>query len=239
MVEARIVHSKLGFGKVGASRDPNVPHVCGLPMLRLHDALPLLEEGTLAHFSIQDLACILQQCGVERHPGHALRLHAYMLETGLESHHVLGNYLVPMLVDVGNMLDAQRAFNRMVYRNEFSWNSLITGYVKCDKPHNALTLYERMRQDNFVQPDGHTFVAVFKACAQLKDLERGCELHTEVVKVGLLERNLVVGNALIDMYGKCGALTKAKQVFDSLPVRNVVTWTSLLGGYAECGHGEE
>lgn len=233
------MHFKLGFGKAGATRDTQCVGTCSLSMLQLDDALPFLEGGHEAYPSIQDLAHILHRCGAKRDRAHALRLHAYMFRTGLETHQLLGNYLVPMLANVGNMRDAQLVFNRMAHRNVYSWNSLIVGFIKCDKPCHALTLYERMQQDNSVQQDVHTFVAVFKACAQLKDLERACGLHIEVVRVGLLERSLVVGNALIDMYVKCGALNKAKQVFDSLLLKNVVTWTSLLGGYAECGHGEE
>ena len=39
------------------------------------------------------------------------------------------------------------------------------------------------------------------------------------------------------MYGKCGALKDAQWVFDEMPKRNVVSWTSVIAGYSQ--HGQE
>ncbi|KAI5059804.1 hypothetical protein GOP47_0026123 [Adiantum capillus-veneris] len=210
-------------------------------MLRLVDTELFVTKGSssITHVVIQDLALTLQRCGAEKHRTQALRLHFYLLIHGLDTHHVLGNYLVPMLVDAATLPLAHRAFLRLPHPNAFSWNSLISGYLKCDKPHHALSMFARLQSNPSVHPDDYTFISAFKACAQLKDLARACVLHAEVVRSGLLEKNLIVANALIDMYSKCGASTNAKQVFDRLPLKNVVTWTSLLGAYAECGQYQE
>lgn len=40
------------------------------------------------------------------------------------------------------------------------------------------------------------------------------------------------GNNLINMYSKFGSLEDAQAVFDDMPMRNTITWTSLIGGYA-------
>lgn len=232
-MDALLVQSKLGFGKARATRDIQYMGPSSL-------SRPLLDDQIQkAYPCIQDLKRISASCRKERSHAHTLRLHDFMLQIDLETHQLLGNFLVPMLANVGNLHDAQLVFDRMVRRNVCAWNSLISGFVKHGKPRHALTLYEKMQQDDYAQPDVQTFLAIFKACVALKDLERGCSIHADVVRFGFLERTLTAGNALIDMYAKCNALTKAKQVFDSLPFKNVVTWTSLLGGYAECGHGRE
>lgn len=54
-----------------------------------------------------------------------------------------------------------------------------------------------------------------------------------------MERDNVVGTALVDMYAKCGALGKAQKVFDKLPTRNLVTWNALIAGYAQHMLGDE
>jgi pentatricopeptide repeat protein len=41
------------------------------------------------------------------------------------------------------------------------------------------------------------------------------------------------------MYAKCGKLVMAQSVFDGLHVRNVVSWSSLIGGYAQHGKSFE
>ena len=63
-------------------------------------------------------------------------------------------------------------------------------------------------------------------------------MHNEIEKNGLLKINILLCNVLLDMYAKCGLLTKAQKVFDRIPVRDVVSWTSIIAGYAEHGHRE-
>ena len=53
-----------------------------------------------------------------------------------------------------------------------------------------------------------------------------------------LEKSVVLGNALVDMYAKCGALRKAQEVFDKLCIRDVVSWTVLIMGYSQLGKHE-
>ncbi|KAI5057912.1 hypothetical protein GOP47_0027927 [Adiantum capillus-veneris] len=119
------------------------------------------------------------------------------------------------------------------------YSSLITGFVKRGEPLRALTLYQKTQEDDSLHPNGSTFVALLKACSMLKDLSRGCELHADISKRGLLERDAFVCSSIVDMYAKCGSLSKAQAVFDRLPVRDVVLWTALISGYAECGCVED
>ena len=66
------------------------------------------------------------------------------------------------------------------------------------------------------------------------------EIHAEISKQGLLLKgDLILGSALVYMYAKCGLLRRAKDVFDELFVRDVVTWTALIAGYVQHGYGDE
>lgn len=44
---------------------------------------------------------------------------------------------------------------------------------------------------------------------------------------------------MIGGYAKCGELAKAKELFDMMPLRNVITWTSMISGYSQNGKYEE
>uniref|UniRef100_A0A6N2MAX3 Pentatricopeptide repeat-containing protein n=1 Tax=Salix viminalis TaxID=40686 RepID=A0A6N2MAX3_SALVM len=44
------------------------------------------------------------------------------------------------------------------------------------------------------------------------------------------ELDVYVSSALIDMYSKCGKLSDARILFDEIPYRNIVAWTSLITG---------
>ena len=78
---------------------------------------------------------------------------------------------------------------------------------------------------------------LLKICAKNKDLYKGTELHEEALKKGFLETNPDVANALISMYARCGALEEAQQVFETLTVRDVISWNALIARYTQHGHG--
>eukprot|EP00250_Pteridium_aquilinum_P018652 c24150_g9_i1 orf=3-1127(-) len=203
--------------------------------------LPCFNGVLLLQPSIEAFASLLYECSKNRDRFCGLRLLAHIRRSGLETHTFLGNNLVCMLAELGSMHDAQQVFDILLYKNECSWDSLITGYVKCGKLQEGIVLYGKMQEDedDTLRPRDHSFVALLKACSKLKDMESGYEIHGEVSRLGLPERNLVIGCALVDMYAKHGLLAKAQQIFDKLPTRNVVTWTALITGFAEHGRGKE
>lgn len=179
----------------------------------------------------------LSKCRKERNRPFVLRLHAYMVKCGLEAHITFGNYLVVLLVEVGCIHTACAVFDKLVFRNEHSWNSLLIGYVRFGKPQQALSLY-RLGKHESIGFNAYTVVELLKACTELKDVETGSDLHAHVAKMGLFKDDLFVGSSLVDMYAKCGSLVKAQQAFDDFPVRDVVLWTALIAGYVEHGQSE-
>ena len=66
-------------------------------------------------------------------------------------------------------------------------------------------------------------------------LERGIQLHGALVKMGF-DPDIMISNDLIDMYGKCGKLDMASELFEQMPERNVVSWTMLIGAHLQHGH---
>ena len=119
----------------------------------------------------------------------------------MEAHRSLGNQLVCLLVHVGKLAEAEEAFRSLPYRNEFSWTSLISGHIKCGKLSRAFLLYHKMQEDS-VQPSGHTFVSLVKACIKLEDVEKAWSLHEDICKLGL-QKDLFVGSSLVNLYAKC------------------------------------
>eukprot|EP00250_Pteridium_aquilinum_P031711 c44109_g1_i1 orf=454-996(+) len=170
--------------------------------LTLEGAVSSLEQGTLPTPTIDDFECILHLCRKKRNLNYALRLHACVRRNGLESHDLLGNFLVAVLVEAGSLCHAQQVFDRLVFRSASSWNALIMGYIQYGKSKYALTLYQQMQEDVSVQPTERSFVALLKACTKLKDLDRGIALHAAIANLGLLENNIFVGATLVDMYAK-------------------------------------
>ena len=91
-----------------------------------------------------------------------------------------------------------------------------------------------MRADG-LSPDAFTFTCILKVCGSMGAIDKGTEIHDEIVAKGLLNKHIMLGNALIDMYAKCGDPEKAQELFNNLLNRDTVTWNALISGYAQQG----
>ncbi|KAH9294704.1 hypothetical protein KI387_038292 [Taxus chinensis] len=125
----------------------------------------------------------------------------------------------------------------MPERDVVSWNSMITGYLRCGYAAEALQLFCKMQRD-VVEPSQSTFVNLLVACANMEALKYGKELHSHIVKFGF-GVDICVENTLIKAYAKCGSIEDAFRVFDKMPERDDISWQSMLAGFVHNGCVEE
>lgn len=86
----------------------------------------------------------------------------------------------------------------------------------------------------------HAYAALFQACADQRNLRDGINLHHHMLSHPYCySQNVILANYLITMYAKCGNILYARQVFDTMPERNVVSWTALITGYAQAGNEQD
>lgn len=194
-------------------------------------------DGDVELPAMETFVLALEKCRKERVLSKARHMHAYMQNHGLESHAAIGSYIVSMFVECGSVSDAVQVFYRLVYRDVNSWTSLMLGYIQNGQMQLVIELYQRMQDDN-VGPSSFTHVALLKACAMLKNKEMGQQIHIMISKSGY-EASLFVGNALVHMYAKCGSLEEAHSVFNQMGTRDLVSWNTLIAGYADLGPGLE
>lgn len=114
---------------------------------------------------------------------------------------------------------------------------MIDGYLRMNHFIGVLALFREMQMSN-VKPDEFTMVSILIACALLGALELGEWVKTYIDK-NSIKNDTFVGNALIDMYFKCGNVGKAKKVFKEMHHKDKFTWTAMIVGLAINGHGEE
>lgn len=117
------------------------------------------------------------------------------------------------------------------------YNSLIRGYASSGLCEEALLLFLRMMIDG-VSPDKYTFPFGLSACAKSRTIRDGLQIHGLIVRMDYA-KDLFVQNSLVHFYAECGDLVCARKVFDEMPQRNVVSWTSMICGYARRGFAEE
>eukprot|EP01018_Ginkgo_biloba_P030851 Gb_21555 [translate_table: standard] len=182
-------------------------------------------------------ASLLQLCANTKSLVGGMQVHAHIRKNELEQNVFLGTQLVSMYDKCGSVENARLAFDKIYKGNVFLWNAMIRGYAWNGPCEEALTLYSKMRQAS-VEPDNITFSIVLKACASLSALEEGKEIHYHIIRSGY-DRDVFVGTALVDMYAKCGSIEIARQLFDKMPDRNIVSWSAMIAGYVQNGNPVE
>ncbi|KAJ6394820.1 hypothetical protein OIU77_023924 [Salix suchowensis] len=132
---------------------------------------------------------------------------------------------------------ARQVFDEISERDVVSWTSMIDGYSKHKWCDEAVKLFDSMLMYSDVKPNEVTMIAVLSSCSQKRDLRLGKTCH-EYVKTRNVTRSLNLMNAILDMYVKCGCLDCAREIFDTMGVRDVFSWTSMVNGYAKNGELE-
>ncbi|KAJ7560176.1 hypothetical protein O6H91_04G117100 [Diphasiastrum complanatum] len=206
---------------------------------RLKDALHMVELMVQQKSTalINAYVVLLKQCGRRKALSEGKRVHALIVQSGLDSHMFLGNTLMEMYAKCGSVLDARKVFNTMPEHNVFSWTAIMSAYADHGQGEEAIDLFQQMQQTG-IAPDKVAFVVVLKACTRIAALEQGKQLHTDIIKSGF-ESDLIVGNTLVNMYAKCGCIGHALRVFNKMSERDVVSWNAMIAGYAENGLGQD
>ncbi|XP_028072859.1 pentatricopeptide repeat-containing protein At1g08070, chloroplastic-like [Camellia sinensis] len=163
--------------------------------------------------------------------------HGCAVKLGVDSDISLINTLITLYGKCGIVDTARSLFDQMPVRSLVSWNAMIAAYGQTNADRFAIKLFHRMLIEN-VEFDYITMVSVISACANLGALNTGKWIHKLVRNKGL-ETNVSITNALIDMYAKCGNIDLARDAFNKLPHKSVVSWTSIIGACASHGHGDD
>ncbi|KAJ6749507.1 hypothetical protein OIU85_000173 [Salix viminalis] len=150
---------------------------------------------------------------------------------------VTWNTIISCYAQVGQMDRAVKIFEEMEEKDLVSWNSLIAGFMLNGQNLDALKSFALMGPEG-EKPDQLSFACGLSSCATIAALQVGKQLHQVVVKSGYFNY-LVVNNALITMYAKCGRILEAELVFNGICDADVISWNSLIGGYAINGYGKE
>ncbi|KAH7677254.1 TPR-like protein [Dioscorea alata] len=115
----------------------------------------------------------------------------------------------------------------------FLYNTLLRSLSNAHLHSDALSIYNLMLRDG-VRPDDRTFPFTLTACAAAANVCKGTELHGSIVKLGFFA-DVFVGNTLFSLYGVCGQLFEARQVFDEMPMRDIVSWNSAISVFSANG----
>ncbi|KAL1556983.1 pentatricopeptide repeat-containing protein isoform X1 [Salvia divinorum] len=164
-------------------------------------------------------------------------LHAHCAKTGLLDNVRIQTSLLGMYFNCGDVDCAKRVFTEMKDKDAIAWNSVISGYVKNGKILESLDLLQSMLEDE-IKPNSFTYSLALNACAKLQDYDSGKLVHAQILLSGTCV-DLPLHNSLLDMYSSCGKTCSAFDVFLRIGSPDLVSWNSMIGGFAENGDGEK
>ncbi|KAL3518072.1 hypothetical protein ACH5RR_020661 [Cinchona calisaya] len=160
-------------------------------------------------------------------------LHGMVLKSEFGSDLFVLNSLIHFYAECGCFDMAYRVFLSMQKRDVVSWNSMIMGFAQGGYTEESLDLFRRMEGEN-VKPNDVTMIGVLSACAKKLDLELGRSMHLYIRRNGIKE-TLILNNAILDMYTKCGSREDAKRLFDEMEEKDIISWTTIIVGYTRAG----
>jgi pentatricopeptide repeat protein len=195
----------------------------------------ILPEAITADYNSYRI--LLEWCVSWRALEEGRQVHAHTVISGFSSILFIGNNFINMYAKCERIEDARKVFDRMPQREAITWTTIVTGYAQNGPAEEALKLFGQMQRAG-MRLNEFTFASVVKAGAGIAALEEGRQVHASILKTGF-ESDIFVGSALVDMYAKCRVVDEARQVFDCMPERNVVSWSGMIAGYALNGQDEE
>ncbi|KAE9593488.1 hypothetical protein Lal_00028851 [Lupinus albus] len=166
----------------------------------------------------------------------ASQIHSHLLRFGFAADLLLLTTLLDVYAKTGYLDAAAKVFDEMDKRDIASWNAMISGLAQGSRPSEALLLFKSMKEEGW-KPNDVTVLGALSACSQLGALKQGEVVHDYIVDEKL-DTNVIVCNAIIDMYAKCGFVDKAYSVFREMKCRkNLITWNTMIMAFAMIGDG--
>lgn len=176
---------------------------------------------------------VLTACGNLGRLKQGKEAHSAVITSGLCGNIFVDSSLVDMYGKCGLVDDSQRVFDRMLVRNSVSWSALLGGYCQSGNFETVIRIFRQMEET-----DLYSFGTVLRACAGLAAVRMGKEVHCQYVRRGGW-RDVIVESALVDLYAKCGSIDFAYRIFAHMSVRNLITWNTMICGFAQNGRGGE
>lgn len=223
-------------------KDIHITNYTVPPVLKSCSALRMAGLGKQVHSLIISCGlesnCFVQTALMDLYAKSGDLVSARMVFDGLSDRDSIAyNCLISGYSKSGDVLAAGTLFDKMTDRTIVSWNSIISCYAQQGNHQEALRMFERMQADN-VQPNEFTLATVLSICASTRDLETGLKLKQYIDEKNTL-CNMIVATALMEMFIKCGVIHEARQAFDRMDERDIITWGTMISGYTQNGQPNE
>ncbi|XAR65252.1 hypothetical protein NMG60_11009305 [Bertholletia excelsa] len=161
--------------------------------------------------------------------------HAQVITCGLEDNSFALSRLLAFCSDPlkGSVFYGWKVFRRIEKPTICICNTMIKAFLLSGELVKIIEIYSNMLRSG-MNPDNYTLPYVLKACADMRDCHLGRLVHGHCLRLGFLFDDFVC-NSLIAMHSVFDDISSARQVFDQMPKKGVISWTILIAGYSKVG----
>ncbi|KAL8191679.1 hypothetical protein R6Q57_028410 [Mikania cordata] len=164
-------------------------------------------------------------------------IHHIVHKFGLEVNTFICAALVDMYAKCGVIDDARKLFDMMTHKDLTTWTVMIGAYAASNNATESLVLFDQMQECGIV-PDKISMVTVVNACAKLGAMNKAKSIN-DLIQKQYHSLDVILGTAMIDMYAKCGSIDAARDIFEKMREKNVITWSTMIAAYGYHGQGRK
>ncbi|KAL5225583.1 hypothetical protein ABZP36_012222 [Zizania latifolia] len=220
----------VSWGAAIAGCVQNEQYTCGL---QLFTEMQRLGLGV----SQPTYASVFRSCAAMSCLNTGKQLHAHAIKNKFNSDRVVGTAIVDVYAKANSLPDARRAFFGLPNHTVETCNAMMVGLVRAGLGVEAMEMFQFMTRSS-IGFDVVTLSGVFSACAEFKGYFQGQQVHCLAIKSGF-DVDICVGNAVLDLYGKCKALTEAYLIFQYMEQKDPVSWNAIIASLEQNGHYDD
>ncbi|KAK2361388.1 pentatricopeptide repeat-containing protein [Trifolium repens] len=184
-------------------------------------------EGVALNFP--SLISVLSVCASLASLEHGRQVHARLVRSEFDQDLYVASVLITMYVKCGDLVRANRIFNRFPFKDVVMWNSMITGYSQHGLGEEALIVFRDMCSSG-IQPDEVTFIGVLSACSYSGKVKEGFEIFEAMKCNYQVEPRVEHYACMVDLLGRAGRVDEAMQLVEKMPMEpDAIVWGALLG----------
>jgi Ca2+/H+ antiporter, TMEM165/GDT1 family len=124
--------------------------------------------------------------------------------------------------------NAHRVFDGTPTRSLPAWTSIISGCAREGRHADGMRAFAEMLDEcGATAPNAFVLAGVLRCCAGLGDVESGRRIHGWILRSGVCP-DVVLCNAVLDMYAKCGDHGRARRAFGAMAQKDATSWNIVI-----------
>ncbi|KAD3338152.1 hypothetical protein E3N88_33673 [Mikania micrantha] len=183
-----------------------------------------VSSALTACFGVQDLA-------------KGIQIFCLIIKSGFLSNTIVSSAAINMFSKCESIKDSVSVFNEVDLWDSAVCNSMISSFTYHQLEENAMRVFVLSLNKN-IKPTEFTLSCLLSCASLFLPPVEGTQLHCLVVKLGF-EQDHVISSSLIEMYSKCGLSDAAKVIFDHMVIIDLISWNSMILGFAYNGRTVE